>query len=117
MIFSDPILRDVRKLELKGPSGPAPAVAETAAGKVTRTNKKIVELDTDDRAGNENSLVSSVLLTFNINLVSLSSCLSGSNSPDSYGSSKENDPELCNSVSSVFKQSKSKGKCFIFSLN
>lgn len=82
VIFSDPILRDVRKLELKGPGGPAPAVAETAAGKVTRTNKKIVELDTDDRAG--------------------------SNSPDSYGSSKENDPELCNSVSSVFKQSKSK---------
>ena len=69
MIFSDPILRDVRKLELKGPGGPAPAVAETAAGKVTRTNKKIVELDTDDRAGNENSLVSSVLLTFNINLI------------------------------------------------
>ena len=61
MIFSDPILRDARKLELKGPGGPggpggpAPAVAETAAGKVTRTNKKIVELDTDDRAGNENS--------------------------------------------------------------
>lgn len=54
VIFSDPILRDVRKLELKG--GPAPAVAETAAGKVTRTNKKIVELDTDDRAGNESSI-------------------------------------------------------------
>ena len=54
-------------------------------------------------------------MTFNIDLVSLSLCLSGSNSPDSYGSSKENDPELCNSVSSVFKQSKSKGKCFIFS--
>ena len=56
VIFSDPILRDVRKLELKGPGGPAPAVAETAAGKVTRTNKKIVELDTDDRAGNESSI-------------------------------------------------------------
>ena len=54
-------------------------------------------------------------MTFNIDLVSL--CLSGSNSPDSYGSSKENDPELCNSVSNVFKQSKSKGKCFTLSLN
>ena len=36
-------------------------------------------------------------------------CVSGASSPDSYGSSKENDPEMC-SVSNVFHQQSKSGE-------
>ena len=37
---------------------------------------------------------------------SLNGIITGSSSPDSYGSSKENDPEIVNSVTTIYKQSK-----------
>ena len=44
-------------------------------------------------------------ICFFICCVTVLLCL-GSSSPDSYGSSKENDPEIVNSVTTIYKQSK-----------
>jgi len=79
VIFSPPIIQDVKKLQTSTNNVPETLNNKVVDKVVNKINKNIVEPDHDDR---------------------------GSSSPDSYGSSKENDPELCNSVSNVFKQTK-----------
>merc|ERR1711997_1266479 len=72
VIFSPPMLRDLKKLESSPVSGITPIQPLTKAD--------TGDSDQDDR---------------------------GSHSPDSYGSSKENDPEIVNTVTTtIYKQSK-----------
>merc|ERR1712150_14853 len=73
VIFSQPMLRDLKKLETSQVAG---------ITQIQPLNKaeKLPDSDQDDR---------------------------GSHSPDSYGSSKENDPEIVNTVTTtIYKQSK-----------
>jgi len=84
VIFSDPIIRDVKHLETNN--------SNNIVAKVDIKKKKVVE--EDDRG------VISTRQCFKHFFIF---CVSGASSPDSYGSSKENDPEMC-SVSNVFHQ-------------
>ena len=99
VIFSPPIIQDVKKLQTSTNNVPETLNNKVDDKVVNKINKNIVEPDHDDRGKSIQNL--QVFLN-------LSSCVPGSSSPDSYGSSKENDPELCNSVSNVFKQTKGK---------
>jgi len=70
VIFSQPMLRDVKKL----------LGSQSVTGLTqVQPGKQLADSDQEDR---------------------------GSSSPDSYGSSKENDPEIVNSVTTIYKQSK-----------
>ena len=107
VIFSPPIIQDVKKLQTSTNNVPETLNNKVVDKVVNKINKNIVEPDHDDRG----KFVQNPEVILN-----LSSCFPGSSSPDSYGSSKENDPELCNSVSNVFKQTKGKLQTYFESI-